>query len=579
MSDSHQQLFLILAGKKYPVTHFHCPDDAISTNYRCQVSFTSTDALQGFPGDRLCLAINNKRYLHGRLATWIDYGKMRGLYSYELVFFSDLSVLDPCNNKNYVHQPINNILLLLLQQNKLESYQMSLKESPPPTPLVAQYQQSDLSLFEYLLHKHKGFYIWEQLQEKAVLKILDDKTAITASFKAHLLADKPFNTGIDNEEVVFKKSLSRSSNGNVYYFFETNCCALYPGQILHLSTHDIRYNKSFRIIKIEHFGEQYSDSLHAQQACLLYKNTLTCTLSSADFLKKPRKQPFLQTLTANTAAVNDQTLDQKGSYYVNFSYDPHTATPALKRTQDFNGNQIAGMHFPLRKGARVLMGFINDNINTPVLLGQIPTPKQPSPVTNQNPYQYIIRTPQESQWILDDRAQSISLENTNNSVLFHQRGIAFKSHQGNLYIENAKNYALNTGLNHTIQTKAHYQQTLGKASVLLTKKGGITLEASQTLRMQATQNIQIQSQQIQITAKNTVEFLMRNQLCNIKESVEILALELLTCLAGTTHLQASKQCQINEAITLQQNSLKIKAQSLSIRAETIEVYQDTRINN
>ena len=579
MHDSHQQLFLKLSGKTYPVTRFCCRNEAISAHYRCSLSFTSTERLETAIGQSVCLNIQNTRYLHGLISSWNHYGKIRGLYTYQLDLASPLQTLEHRCDKNYVHQTASDIIHALLQKNNLADYTITLTKHWPLLKFVAQYQKSDLWLFEYLLQKSKAFYVWEQTKEKAVLCILDDKAAIASLFTAKLLPDQPFSTGINNAEVVFKKSCSKLANGKELYFFETNCSTVFPGQILHLSTPELLYNKSFRILTIEHRGEQLPDTLNAEQQALLYQNKLICMAASQDFLKKPRKQIFLKTLTAHTTTQDKQVLDSQGYYYLKFSYDADTITPAFQRSQDFNGNQIAGMHFPLRQNAWVLTGFINDKINTPVILGQIPTQQQPSPVTRHNPYQYIIRTAEQSQWILDDQAKSITLNNPSNSLYFHQKGMTFQSHQGEIQIANAQSYSLNAGLDYTIHTKANYQQTFQQASLIATKQGGIKLQASHQLTIQAKQALRIQSQQIRIEAKNTIEFLVTNQLLNIQDSLQILVLEQLLHLANTTKIRTCKQLQINESITLQPNSLDICAQSVTINAESIKVYQDSQINH
>jgi uncharacterized protein involved in type VI secretion and phage assembly len=245
--------------------------------------------------------------------------------------------------------------------------------------------------------------------------------------------------------------------------------------------------------------------------------------------------------------------------------------------QDFNGNHIAGMHFPLKDKARVLTGFVNDDLNTPIILGQIPTLTQPSPVTNKNPYQYIIRTAQQSQFSVDDQAKQCVLENKHNKVLFHQQGITLNSCQGNIDIQSATHYTVNTGLDYTIQTNNHYQQTYHHASLLMTKQADISWQATKSLTITAKQTLQLQSHTIKIQAKNIIEFLATNQLLNSKNSLIIVALELLSHLARQTKMQATKHFTINDNVSLQPNFLKINCQALDIVAEKIQVYQNTEI--
>lgn len=577
MTHSHQELYLLIAEKKYAVTRFYCKNDALSLNYQGEVSFTSSKSLEHSPGEKLCLIIKNKRYLHGMVSTWISYGKKRDLYAYKIRFFSLIQALDQINNHNYVHQSIEDVLQTLLQRNKIHAYELRLTKTYPCIQFLAQYQKKDLTILEKLLKEYRLFYTWVQKDKNALLHLSDDKNTLQAIFKGCLLSYKPFNTGIDNEDVVFEKSYSKSIDGSEFYRFKTNCCTLYPGQIIHLSTQETTYNRSFRIINIEHLGKQLSDQIEAEQRELVYQNNLTCISFSNDFIKNPKKQRILKTLTAQTTEQHTNTLDDQGHYYLNFSYDPNTTTPAFKRIQDFNGNSIAGWHFPLKNHALVLMGFIEDNINTPIMLGHIPTSEWPSPVTQKNACQYIIRT-QQSECIIDDKLKSILLKNKTNKIHLYQQGIDINSAQGELHIKSIKNYSINAGLNYTIQAKKNYKQIFHQASFLTTKQGNIEIKASDNLKMLAKESISLQSKTVRIQAKNKLNILANNQYLKIGDSISLTASEFLSQAADKIKVCATKHMNINATISLAPNYLKITTESLDINADEIQVYQDSQIN-
>ena len=90
-------------------------------------------------------------------------------------------------------------------------------------------------------------------------------------------------------------------------------------------------------------------------------------------------------------------IDEQGRYTVRFLFD--TAAPGerqasrpVRMLQNHSGEHY-GTHFPLRPGAEVLIGFVNGDLDRPVIVGAVPNPTKPSPVTNRDePGLHRIRT-------------------------------------------------------------------------------------------------------------------------------------------------------------------------------------------
>jgi type VI secretion system secreted protein VgrG len=89
-------------------------------------------------------------------------------------------------------------------------------------------------------------------------------------------------------------------------------------------------------------------------------------------------------------------IDDQGRYIVRFLFDTAMADgrPASRpvRMMQNHAGENYGTHFPLRPGAEVLIAFVNGDLDRPVIVGTIPNPAKPSPVTNTEPGMHRIRT-------------------------------------------------------------------------------------------------------------------------------------------------------------------------------------------
>jgi type VI secretion system secreted protein VgrG len=91
------------------------------------------------------------------------------------------------------------------------------------------------------------------------------------------------------------------------------------------------------------------------------------------------------------------TLDEHGRYRVQFHFDleapDRPATSSwLRMAQPFEGGSH-GMHFPLRPGTEVIIGFANGDPDRPVIVGAMPNALAPSPVTAKDAHLHRIKSP------------------------------------------------------------------------------------------------------------------------------------------------------------------------------------------
>jgi type VI secretion system secreted protein VgrG len=97
-----------------------------------------------------------------------------------------------------------------------------------------------------------------------------------------------------------------------------------------------------------------------------------------------------------SASASYARIDEQGRYLVRFMFD---ATPSESRppsrpvrmVQNHAGENY-GTHFPLKPDVEVVIGFIDGDPDRPVIVGALPNPLMPSPVTSASPGVHRIRT-------------------------------------------------------------------------------------------------------------------------------------------------------------------------------------------
>ena len=89
-------------------------------------------------------------------------------------------------------------------------------------------------------------------------------------------------------------------------------------------------------------------------------------------------------------------LDEHGRYMVRFLFDttPPGERPASRpvRMIQNHAGEGYGTHFPLKPGVEVVIGFIDGDPDRPLIVGAVPNPIKPSPVTNANPGIHRVKT-------------------------------------------------------------------------------------------------------------------------------------------------------------------------------------------
>ena len=120
----------------------------------------------------------------------------------------------------------------------------------------------------------------------------------------------------------------------------------------------------------------------------------------------PRIPGLLNAVVDGAIRGDYAELDGLGRYHLRFAYDRTGrtdlgATHPVRMMQPHAGANY-GMHFPLRPGAEVLVGFVNGDPDRPVIVGSAPNPITTSPVAARNQTQNVLRTGSNNEMVIED---------------------------------------------------------------------------------------------------------------------------------------------------------------------------------
>lgn len=120
----------------------------------------------------------------------------------------------------------------------------------------------------------------------------------------------------------------------------------------------------------------------------------------------PRISGLLNAVVDGAIRGDYAELDELGRYRLRFAHDRSGrtdlgATHPVRMMQPHAGASY-GMHFPLRPGTEVLVGFVNGDPDRPVIVGAAPNPATVSPVAVRNQTQNVLRTGSNNEMVIED---------------------------------------------------------------------------------------------------------------------------------------------------------------------------------
>jgi len=134
-----------------------------------------------------------------------------------------------------------------------------------------------------------------------------------------------------------------------------------------------------------------------------YTNTFRAVPADRTF-RPPRTTPKPRIAGLVTAVVDAgpgaqpgryAKIDEQGRYFIRFLFDTAGPERRVSRPVRMLQNHVGenyGTHFPLKPGVEVCVGFIDGDPDRPMIVGAVPNPTKPSPVTNADPGVHRIRT-------------------------------------------------------------------------------------------------------------------------------------------------------------------------------------------
>jgi type VI secretion system secreted protein VgrG len=253
----------------------------------------------------------------------------------------------------------------------------------------------------------QGLAIGDYDYLKPALTIAESRSGVASGFDhAVRFEDNWQDPGEARRAAEVRGELLRSTQ--IVFRGQGNVHGLHAGSRFVLYEHPRHeFNGAYQVCRIEHHGFSLpGDSALAQvlgleSSHLTYRNVVDALPDAVQY-RPERISPWPRVCGVESARVDGPAdspyaqLDAEGRYKVRLLFDeaahPPGAASAWLRMQQPHGGAPEGIHFPLRKGAEVLVAFVHGDPDRPFILGAAPTPKTPSAVVSANETMNVIQT-------------------------------------------------------------------------------------------------------------------------------------------------------------------------------------------
>jgi len=205
-----------------------------------------------------------------------------------------------------------------------------------------------------------------------------------------------------------------------------------PGYAFSMSNHFTGgFNRKYLTTACRHEGSQEAWLVSGlglafgktRDSLLYYRNAFSAIPAETQF--RPETATERPSIAGNLPAKVDAEgsgqyaqVDSQGRYKLIMPFDLSgrsggKASAWVRMAQPYAGSDH-GMHFPLHKGAEVLVSFQDGDPDRPVITGAVPNPETPSPVTDANQTQARITTAGGNRIHMEDQegSQRILLHST-----------------------------------------------------------------------------------------------------------------------------------------------------------------------
>ncbi|MGH7917302.1 MAG: type VI secretion system Vgr family protein, partial [Candidatus Binataceae bacterium] len=264
--------------------------------------------------------------------------------------------------------------------------------------------------------------------QKAALNISQSAPVSPGGVGEVILYGENVDTQAEAERVAKLRAQEIAWHGRVFHG-ESTAIGMRSGVFFSLARHfRSAFNTHYLPLEISHKGSQTAvllaglgiSGLSGEQDEPFYRNEFSAIAADVQFRPArttpwPRMDGVMNGFIDAEGSGQYAEVDQYGRYKVQLPFDK-TDKPAQKasawiRLATPYSDPRSGMHFPLRKGAEVLLAFIDGDPDRPVIVNTVPNSDNPNMVTSGNSTQNVLYTGGGNLLWMEDQegAQNITL--------------------------------------------------------------------------------------------------------------------------------------------------------------------------
>lgn len=265
------------------------------------------------------------------------------------------------------------------------------------------------------------------------------------------------------------------------------------------------FNADYLAVEIDHRGKQTAfissgtgKALRQEDEYSEYSNESVSIPLQVQFRpeRKTVKSRFSGTMNAVVDAEGSgqyAELDDQGRYKIRLPFDLSgapggKASAWVRKAEPYAGDGY-GMHFPLHKGAEVILSFIDGDPDRPIIAAAVPNPAMASPVVGQNETTAVVQTGGQNRLEFEDSDgdQRVLLQSPNANT-WVQLGSARKTggsgdaedHTGGDPGADKSGFRVHTEDNYVSCIGSNYSQQISgnKIEVLVGAEEGVVVGAS-----------------------------------------------------------------------------------------------------
>jgi len=292
---------------------------------------------------------------------------------------------------------------------------------------------------------------------------------------------------------------------------ESDCRGLIPGQRFELCEHkDPEFNREYLVLEVEHAAnESFANTTGGNNIQMGYSNKVLLIPAGVPFrtpMQAARKIYGSFTAMVETTGGEYAYLDDQGRYRIRLPFDRGDANQGeashpVRLAQPYSGKDY-GFHFPLHADTEVIITCVNGDADRPIIIGAAHNPNTPSPVTEQNNTQNILRTWGDNELLMEDlkgkeRIELFTKDKKNILTLDANSDghmVRLATEEGKMEIYAAKTILTESGDTHTMESGNDHIVTVENSQKLMTKNKEIEYQAATDIIMKAGENIKMNAE-------------------------------------------------------------------------------------